>query len=320
MNRERRSYIHFLFSLVLSTSSMRTNDSHTRVYSISNPQQTDDSGSSLDSSMARTPSPSHTIVHVRRQSIQPTCRLPRPKSFASLWPILIGLMTIAFASLCCQTVYQFKIEHFKTLANRNDTTSPMTHLCRVFQLNFSFYFQIPTNYISLALLVLLVLMLTFFENFSKRKLRSSWYHFSMPMVFNGHSHAYRFESAAVFGLLALEILHIFDEFIVNGAKHFQQGPLIDLVIQFTMGLLLGLRYFPILAIFERENRYSHRLGNVLCYALATMYLYCELLFKLQSDMNCATNKSHSSTIREMTEKFTQMGMNIQEYLSLQAGK
>jgi hypothetical protein len=139
------------------------------------------------------------------------------------------------------------------------------------------------------------------------------------MIFNSHSHIYRFESAAVFGIIALEILHIFDEFIFNGTKHFQNGPLIDLVLQFGIGLMLGLRYFPILAIFEQENNYENRLANIICYALATMYLYCEIIFKLQSDIKCTIDQNKISMIKEIFQKFSQMGINIKEYLMIQLG-
>jgi hypothetical protein len=84
--------------------------------------------------------------------------------------------------------------------------------------------------------------------------------------------------------------------------------------------MLGLRYFPILAIFEQENNYENRLANIICYFLATIYLYCEIIFKIQSDVKCAVDKNKISMIREIFGKFNKMGINVKEYLMIQLGK
>jgi hypothetical protein len=262
----------------------------------------------------------HIVVDLRRLSINSSSSSSaiffRHNSFYYLWRLIICLITILFATFCCYTIYEFKIEDLKTTNLTTDQIST-SKLCRLFQLNFNLYYQIPVNYISISILFLLILTLIFFENFSKNKFKSCS---SIPMIFNSHSHIYRFESAAVFGIISLEILHIFDEFIINGTKHFHNGPLIDLVLQFGIGLMLGLRYFPILAIFEQENNYENRLANVISYALATVYLYCEILFKIQSDIKCAVDKNKVSMIREIFEKFNKMGINVKEYLMIQLGK
>lgn len=211
----------------------------------------------------------HTIVDFRRLSINSSSSSStssaiffRHNSFYYLWRLLVCLITIIFATCCCYTVYEFKLEQLKSIniTNENNSTSK---ICQFFPLNFNLYYKIPINYISLIILIILILVLTFFENFSKKKFQSCYRHLSLPMIFNSHSHIYRFESAAVFGLISLEILHIFDEFIVNGTEHFQDGPLIDLFKQVGIGLILGLRYFPILAIFEQENNYENRLANII---------------------------------------------------------
>ncbi|CAF1057526.1 unnamed protein product [Adineta steineri] len=263
----------------------------------------------------------HIIVDLRRSSIQSsssssTVIFFRHNYFFYLWRLLIGLTTILFATFCCYTIYEFKIENLKT---KNLTTDQITtsKICKLFQINFNLYYKVPVNYISLIILFLLIIILILFENITKQKFKSFCYHFTIPMIFNSHSHIYRFESAAVFGIISLEILHIFDEFIINGTKHFQNGPLIDLILQFGIGLMLGLRYFPILTIFEQENNYENRLANIICYALATIYLYCEIIFKLQSDINCQIDKNKVSMIKEIYEKFNKMGVDIKQYLMLQ---
>ena len=264
-------------------------------------------------------SSSHVTVDLRRLSINSSSSSTiffRHNYFFYSWRLLICLITILLATCCCYTIYEFKIENLKSVNLTNEQISS-SYICKFFQLHLNLYYKIPVNYLSLIILFLLIIILIFFENFSKT---TPYYHLSLPMIFNSHSHIYRFESAAVFGIMSLEILHIFDEFIMNGTKHFQNGPLADLIVQFGIGLMLGLRYFPILAIFERENSYENRLANIICYALAAIYLYCELIFKLQSDISCAVDINKISMIRELFEKFNRMGINIKQYLMIQLGK
>jgi len=185
----------------------------------------------------------------------------------------IGFFTLIFATICCQTIY-----HLKTIRNSTEKSK----LCSLFETKLNFYFKIPPNFVSLVLLVVLFVLLILFENRSFR-FRS----FSFPILFNSHSHLYRFQSAAVFGLIALEILHIFDEYIMHSERHFRHGPLLDLIVQIGLGLMLGFRYFPLLSIFERENFRENRLENSFLYGLASIYLYTELIFKLQSDVQCS---------------------------------
>jgi hypothetical protein len=265
----------------------------------------------------------HIVIDLRRLSINSSSSSStiffRHNSFFYLWRLLICLITILFATFCCYTIYEFKIENIKSINITNQQIST-SKLCQLFRLNFNLYYQIPVNYISLSILFLLIIILIFFENFSKKKFKSFFRHFTIPMIFNSHSHIYRFESSSVFVIISLEILHIFDEFIINGTNHFQNGPLIDLILQFGIGLMLGLRYFPILAIFEQENNYENHLGNIISYALATIYLYCEIIFKLQSDINCQIDKSKVSMIKEIFNKFDHMGVNIKDYLMIQLGR
>lgn len=272
-----------------------------------------------------TSSSPHIVVDLRRSSVHSAASSTSSAIFFRhnywfyLWRVLIALLTVFFATFCCYTIYDLKVAKLQTIHLTNDTL-PSSRLCQLFQLHFNLYYQIPVNYVSLSMLCLLIVLLILFENVTRKKFKSCCYHFSLPMIFNSHSHAYRFESAAVFGIIALEILHIFDEFIINGTKHFQNGPLIDLVLQIGIGLMLGLRYFPILAIFEQENNYENRLANIICYALATIYLYCELVFKLQSDVSCEMDTSKASMVKEISGKFNQMGINVKEYLMAQLGK
>jgi hypothetical protein len=275
--------------------------------------------------------PPHTIVHLRRCSINSSSSSSSSSSvffrhscLYYIWRLFICFLTILFATLCCHTIYQFKIENLHAYQKLHNTTKEKTpNICKLFQSNLNLYYKIPANYISLGILLILILIQFFFQNFSFRKkptFKSFWQHLSIPMIFNSHSHIYRFQSAAVFGIIALDILHIFDEYIIHGAKHFQNGPLIDLIIQFGIGLMLGLRYFPILSIFEKENNYENRLENLISYGLATIYLYCEIIFKIQSDINCALDKTKMTIIKDTLEKLNQMGVNVKQYMFLQLGK
>ena len=292
-----------------------------------NPAFSNDNETSTITILPPSPPPAHTIIHLRRTSLHSTITSSssstgiffRHSISYYFWRILIGFLTLLFATLCCHTIYQLKIEHLHAYQKLHNITQEKTAtICRLFQSNLNLYYHIPANYISLAILALLILSQLIFENLSTRKKSTCttfWKHLSIPMIFNAHSHIYRFQSAAVFGIIAIEILHIFDEYIINGAKHFNHGPLIDLSIQFGIGLLLGLRYCPILAIFEKENIYENRLENLLSYGLGTIYLYCEIIFKIQSDINCALDQRKMTVIKETLTKLHQMGINVQEYLT-----
>lgn len=268
---------------------------------------------------------SHTIVQLRRCSVDTTSApIFFHRSFSFYFcRLFICSITILFATFCCFTIYQFKIEHLHAYRKiHNLTEEKIPNICQLFQSNLSLYYKIPVNYISLCLLVLLIFIQMFFENFSfgnKRSFKSFWQQLSIPMIFNAHSHIYRFQSAAVFGIIALEILHVFDEYIINGAKYFRYGPLVDLIIQIGIVIIFGLRYFPILSIFEKENNYENRLENLISYGLGTIYLYCEIIFKIQSDINCAFDKRKMSIIKETTDRLQQMGINVKQYI-LNSGK
>ncbi|CAF1239237.1 unnamed protein product, partial [Didymodactylos carnosus] len=251
---------------------------------------------------------------------------------------LVLVSTIIFATLCCTTVYQVKVERLERfhqyrkvqlLQNSTTTTteteSTYFHLknasvCRLFKSKLNRYYKIPANYLSLIFILLLFFVLFFFQNILKqcqnrtviRSTKKTCY-LSFPMIFNPHCYTNRFESAAVFGLLALEILHIFDEYIIHAYRHLTHGPLIDLIMQIGIGLLLGLRYFPILAMFEQKPEYKTRLSNILCYSLATMYLWTEIIFKLQNDINC-TDKSIINDIKETIKNLEKMGINPKQML------
>ncbi|CAF3687754.1 unnamed protein product [Rotaria socialis] len=272
----------------------------------------------------------HTVVRLRRYSIDSSSTSKSSSSVCChhsflyyFWRVFICLITIIFATLCCHTIYQFKIQNLHAFQKLHNVTKEQTPtICKLFQTRLNLYYKIPANYISLCILLILILVQIFFENFScrkKRTFKSFWQNLSLPMVFNSHSHIYRFQSAAVFGIIALEILHIFDEYIVNGAKHFQHGPLLDLIIQFGIGLMLGLRYFPILSIFEKENNYENRLENLVSYGLGTIYLYCEIIFKIQSDISCEFDKRKISIIKETLDKLHKMGVNVKQYMMLNLG-
>ncbi|UJR09350.1 hypothetical protein I4U23_013594 [Adineta vaga] len=253
----------------------------------------------------------HTIVHLRRCSLvsssisstssssssSSTAIFFRHSFFYYFWRLFICFLTILFATICCYTVYELKITNlhaYQKLHNTTDKKPP--NICKLFQSNLSAYYKIPANYVSIGLLILLILTQIFFENFSSGKkstAKTFWQHLSIPMVFNSHSHIYRFQSAAVFGIIALDILHIFDEYIINGAKHFRNGPLVDLIIQFGIGLMLE---------------------NIISYGLSTVYLCCEIVFKIQADANCAIDKTKASLIASTTEKLNQMGINVKQYM------
>jgi hypothetical protein len=234
-----------------------------------------------------------------------------------IWRLFICLITILFATVWCSTIYLAKIGTLHNITIENTRS-----ICQLLPSNLNIYYKIPANYVSLGILLTLILSQLFFENFSCRKKttwKTFWKHLSIPMIFNAHSHIYRFQSAAVFGIIALEIVNIFDEYIIHGARYFIYGPLVNLMVQFGIGLLLSLRYCPILSIFEKENNYKDRLGNIISYGLGAIYLYFEIIFKILWDIDCASDKGKMSMIKESLKRLRQMGVNVEEYMIYNLG-
>lgn len=58
----------------------------------------------------------------------------------------------------------------------------------------------------------------------------------------------------------------------------------------------------------------------MAYGLAAIYLYSEIIFKLQSDMNCALDQSKMSMVKETLEKLGRMGVNVKQYMMIQLGE
>ena len=220
--------------------------------------------------------------------------------------------------LCCLTLYQFKVKHLNEGVTNEPTSA--SSWCQLVQSNVKLYNQISVSYISFGLLVVLTVLLIVCEYFVQRKSKSAWYHFSIPMIFHPHSHTNRFESAAVFGLLALEILQIVDEFMTNEEKHSRNAPLFDLFMQMITGLLLGLRYFPLLAVFEQKRIGSHRLLSILYYGFASIYFCGEILFKLLSDIRCPNQEKQSAITQDVLSRFNATGIDLRQYLGLKLGK
>ena len=159
--------------------------------------------------------------------------------------LMIYCLPILLAIFCCLTIDEFQMRSVQFM-----NSSKFNFAVRV-------------------LLCMLTILLIILEKFS------------LPRIFNGHSHHIRFESAAVFGLLALELLQIFEKSLMNISDH---GPLVDFIYQIGLSTMLSVRYFPILILFERDIYSSNRLGNVLCFSLGSIYFYCQIFVQLLSDI------------------------------------
>lgn len=199
---------------------------------------------------------SHTIIDLSHKHFS----LPR-KTF--LQRHICSLMVCFLSFVCCLTIYEYQI----TRMGMSNETSSM----KFFQFNFDIYSKIPVNYLSMILLILLAVILIILDGFS------------IPLIFNCHSHIHRFESAAVFGLIALEFLDI-----RNYQTYFRNGPLVVFIYQIGIISIISLRYFPILALFERNSSRK----NLICYALGLIYFCLEILSKFQSDIRCSIETKH----------------------------
>ncbi|KAI0985120.1 hypothetical protein GJ496_009912 [Pomphorhynchus laevis] len=231
-----------------------------------------------------------------------------------------GLISIALSVLCCSIIYRARIKYFLSMLNssynnkshissNNPENQSLLSVCNLFKPSWlNSVYKLPTTKLTMpsyALLILLIFVMT------KRK-NHTWLfcgYGSVPVVFDPFSKIKRFESAAVFGILALEISHIFDEFIFHAYRYISHGPLLDLLKQTGLVILIGARYFPILACLELKP------SSAICYGFTACYMWMEVGVKAIHDILCPdqlrTNiLNHTESMFIRISNLTNIGDNL----------
>ncbi|CAF0929613.1 unnamed protein product [Adineta ricciae] len=88
----------------------------------------------------------------------------------------------------------------------------------------------------------------------------------------------RFTTATVFGILAFEVLKIFEELLFRTGQPLRQGVLIELLERIALIILVGLRYYPVLA--------SLQLRNIVARGFACFYILCDMFYTIIREGSC----------------------------------
>ncbi|CAF1180370.1 unnamed protein product [Rotaria sp. Silwood1] len=88
----------------------------------------------------------------------------------------------------------------------------------------------------------------------------------------------RFTTATIFGILSFEVLKIFEELLFRAADPFNHGVLVELIERIAIVVLVGLRYYPVLA--------SLQLRNVVSRLLICLYVLGDIIFAIVREGSC----------------------------------
>ncbi|CAF1004035.1 unnamed protein product, partial [Didymodactylos carnosus] len=87
----------------------------------------------------------------------------------------------------------------------------------------------------------------------------------------------RFTTAAVFGILAFEVLKIFEELLFS-TSDVDQGVIFKVLQQIGLAILVGCRYYPILA--------SLQLSSATCRCFAFLYVLADIAYTIYREGSC----------------------------------
>ncbi|CAF5069528.1 unnamed protein product, partial [Rotaria magnacalcarata] len=88
----------------------------------------------------------------------------------------------------------------------------------------------------------------------------------------------RFTTATVFGIIAYEVLKIFEELLLSTGQPLHQGVLYELLERIAIVILVGLRYYPVLA--------SLQLRNIVARFFVCLYILCDIVYTIVREGSC----------------------------------
>ncbi|CAF3324558.1 unnamed protein product [Rotaria socialis] len=103
----------------------------------------------------------------------------------------------------------------------------------------------------------------------------------------------RFTTATVFGILAFEVLKIFEELLFTSMDAFTGGILFELIERIAVVVLVGVRYYPVLA--------SLQLRNVVSRFFIALYILGDIVYSIVREGSCMgflPSSRYYSTIEE----------------------
>ncbi|CAF1555083.1 unnamed protein product, partial [Didymodactylos carnosus] len=182
------------------------------------------------------------------------------------------LLLLVITTVVHFTSFQFGIIDEKRIENIvNDTVRLVTRCEKISDYRIGNLFMFP---ISLAL----ILLFSWFIKSDKKCLKHCDGRPGIIPPIEPFRTANRFTTATVFGILAFEVLKIFEEVLFSTTEPSKQGVLFELLERIAVVLLVGMRYYPVLA--------SLQLRNIFCRFMSWLYILPDLTFTIYREGSC----------------------------------
>lgn len=106
----------------------------------------------------------------------------------------------------------------------------------------------------------------------------------------------RFTTATVFGIIAYEVLKIFEELLLSAGEPARQGVLYELLERIALVILVGYK-IPVLPLSIISNLYSSRLRyypvlaslqlkNIVARFFVCLYILCDIVYTIVREGSC----------------------------------
>ncbi|KAL7667476.1 hypothetical protein ACOME3_000890 [Neoechinorhynchus agilis] len=148
------------------------------------------------------------------------------------------------------------------------------------------FYSIQLNKITLSIFIVSIIW-TFLLAIRKRRCQTK-----ESVLFNPFSKTNRLESACVYGILAIEILHSFEKILIVTTRTPQSGPLLDLFRQIGIVILIGTRYLPIIMTLELNP------NDVVCSGSSALFMWTEMFFQTARDAQCGPTEQSIIQIKK----------------------
>ena len=187
--------------------------------------------------------------------------------------IVLILLAIVLTGISCVVIIHTRDHVREHLIKFNR----LFQSCYLYENNY--YWNLLT--LPMALVILLILI------FTKTRSEQKSYSIYIPIPFDSFSKVNRFDTMILCGLISLEIFSMIDEILFQ-SKSIRtltlHGPLFDIIRQVGLIIIIGLRYYPIYAVVELNDR------NLLYDGLCAFYLWFNFGLKLFEQILCTDNR------------------------------
>lgn len=199
------------------------------------------------------------------------CSLDFRKLFVQPKKLLLFLLPTTLTVLICVITVNAKEYVQQTLVH----STQLFQFCLLYENN---YYH---NLLTLPLALVIVLFIIF--NQTRKEYKTEKFSIYIPLPFNPFSKLNRFDTMVLCGIVSHEILEIIEEMFLNSAQLKSltiNGPLFDLIRQFGLIVIVGLRYYPVYAVIEMSN------ANLLYYILCALYMWLDLALRIFEQAFC----------------------------------